>query len=96
MSRYAVENGGPGATGKQRTFDDGMGSPADPFLFRFAVVDNPNGSLFTEKPPNGGVNNINIDVWAHITGFNLSLAVGEVFAADLSFQAVGCPTAVDL
>lgn len=97
MSRYAVENGGPGAVGADRVFDDGAGSPADPFLFRFTVVDNPNGSLFTEQPLNpANTNNINIDVWAHITSFNLSIAVGEVFAADLSFQAIGCPTVVDL
>ena len=97
MSRYAVENGGAGVTGYQRTYDDGVGSMADPFLFRFTVVDSPNGSLFTETPTlPADSNNINIDVWAHITGFNLNMAVGEVFSADLSFQAIGCPTVVDL
>ena len=97
ISRFAVENGGSGAVGEDRVFDDGAGSPADPFLFRFVVVDNPNGSIFTEQPlPRADTNNINIDVWAHITSFNLTLAVGEVFAADISFQAIGCPTVVDL
>ena len=97
MSRYAVENGGPGATGVDRSYDDGVGSMADPFLFRFMVVDSPNGSIFTEQPllP-ADTNNINIDVWAHITSFNLTMAVGEVFSADISFQTIGCPTVVDL
>ena len=96
-SRYVVENGGPGVTGFQRTYDDGVGSMADPMLFRFMVVDSPNGSLFTETPTlPADSNNINIDVWAHITGFNLNMAVGEVFSADLSFTAIGCPTVVDL
>ena len=61
------------------------------------VVDSPNGSIFMEQPllP-ADTNNINIDVWAHITSFNLTMAVGEVFSADMSFQTIGSPTVVDL
>ena len=96
ISRWAQENGGPGATGAQRSYDDGMGSKADPFLFRFLIQDDPNNTYFIENPPPNSQNSINIDFWAHITAFNLTMATGEIFAADLSFQCIGCPTVSDL
>ena len=101
MSRWATNNGGPGAVGDQRTHDDGRGAEADPFLFRFMIEDDPNNTVFGQDQilPDGtiqGANNINIDYWAHITSFNLAVGVGEIFAADISFQCIGCPTVSDL
>ena len=96
ISRWAQLNGGPGASGPQRTYDDGVGSKADPFLFRFLIQDDPNNTFFLTTPPENSSNNINIDFWAHITSFNLSVGAGEIFAADLSFQCIGCPTVSDL
>lgn len=96
ISRWAQLNGGPGANGPQRTYDDGAGSKADPFLFRFLIQDDPNNTFFLSEPPDNAGNNINIDFWAHITSFNLSVGAGEIFAADLSFQCIGCPTVSDL
>ena len=96
ISRWAQENGGAPANGPQRTYDDGRGSKADPFLFRFLIQDDPNNTYFLTTPPANSSNNINIDFWAHITSFNLSVGAGEIFAADLSFQCIGCPTVSDL
>ena len=96
ISRWAQLNGGPGAFGPQRTYDDGVGSKADPFLFRFLIQDDPNNTFFLTQPPENSSNNINIDFWAHITSFTLSVGAGEIFAADLSFQCIGCPTVSDL
>jgi len=89
ISRYAHANGGPGATGNKRSYDDGVGSKADPFLFRFLIQDDPNNTVYVENPPPNSQNAINIDFWAHITAFNLSVSVGEVLAADISFQCIG-------
>ena len=96
ISKFARENGGPGVVSEKRSYDDGVGSKADPFLFRFLIEDDPNNSVFVETPPENSSNNINIDFWAHITAFNMSVAVGEVLAADLSFQCIGCPIISDL
>ena len=96
VSRNAYINS-PGVQNEQRTHDDGRGSEADPFLFRFLIEDDPNNTIFqADNPSLSQANNINIDYWAHITSFNLTVGVGEVFAADISFQCIGAPTVSDL
>jgi len=103
IARQAYVNGlpTPGTVGPDRTHDDGRGAEADPFLFRFAIADEPNNSIFNGETPvaSDGTplpsNYINIDYWAHITSFNLAVGVGEIYSADISFQCIGAPTVVD-
>jgi hypothetical protein len=94
ISRNAYKSGVT-VQNEYRTHDDGQGSEADPFLFRFQIEDDVNNSIFSPTQTRIA-NAINIDYWAHITSFNLAVGVGEIFAADISFQCIGSPTVVDL
>jgi len=100
ISRAAYGSNGlpnPGFTDPNGYYnhEDGRGSEADPFLFRFVIADEPNNSVFDGGITDANTNSVNIDYWAHITSFNLAVGVGEIYAADISFQCIGTPTVVD-
>tara|TARA_R100001086_G_C11628266_1_gene200841 strand:+ start:13 stop:471 length:459 start_codon:yes stop_codon:yes gene_type:complete len=92
---YYQETAGGGA-GQLSTLINNIIKPAVPATTGDAVVDEASPVSFSFRIKDGSTLGRVLTIQAIPTSFTLTSAVGEVTAADISFEANGAPTAVVL
>ena len=70
---------------KERTQTDTPGQAAKPDLVKFRML-----------IADGSTDGKRVDVEAYLTNVSMSMAVGEVFSAEVSFDVVGAPVSVTI